>query len=120
MSFFVGDFFAMMFLKERTSDFYEMLLHHVATCVLYFSAVWGNYMVIGGVTCFCHDIGDILTTCVRLLSCTTFETASVVTYLILLLVWIWTRLIVVPLIMYNLWTVYYPDSMYGYGKFMAI
>jgi hypothetical protein len=42
MGFHVGDWFAMEFFREKTSDYYEMSLHHIATFACYFATISNN------------------------------------------------------------------------------
>ena len=42
MGYHFGDSVNQVLFKERTSDHYEMLLHHIATVALYFCMIFGN------------------------------------------------------------------------------
>ena len=44
---------------ERKNDYEEMFLHHVATCSLYFGYIFSNFMGIGSIIAYLHDIADI-------------------------------------------------------------
>lgn len=104
MGFHTGDWFAMVFIREATSDYYEMTLHHIATFTCYYTALLTNASL-GFVGFFLHDIADIFTTMGRMLSSTNFEGASLACGICLITTWIWTRLYILPHYLVAMWTV---------------
>jgi ceramide synthetase len=82
--------------NEKTSDFYEMLLHHIATCSLYFCSIFGNGLSIGSVIAYLHDIADIFVGVVKTLSTTDREFSTLLAFVSVLVTWLWTRLVVLP------------------------
>ena len=103
LGFHVGEWFAMVFLREPTSDYYEMTLHHIATFTCYYVTLTCN-AGLGYVGFYLHDIADIFTAMGRLLSSTNYEGASLVCGVLLISTWIWTRLYILPQYLYAMWT----------------
>lgn len=93
-----------MFKKEKASDFYEMLLHHIATCSLYFCMIFGNAMSLGCMVAYLHDIADIIVHLCRVSSTTEFEKAAVGLFGVLIATWFWTRILLLPQIIYKVFT----------------
>jgi ceramide synthetase len=104
MGYHIHDWFAMVYLREPNSDYYEMTLHHIATIGSYYSAIVNNH-AFGFAAMYLHDIADIFTTMSRVFTSTTLGGASVVSAIFLELTWIWTRLWVLPQCIYYLATV---------------
>lgn len=120
MGYHLSDWFNLTFVRERASDFNEMSLHHLATFTCYFAAIWGNYLVIGGVVAYLHDIADIFTTTARVLNSTHYEKSALVCFIFLLASWVWTRLYVLPQFLYRLLTDRFPESMLYFQRFNAV
>jgi ceramide synthetase len=51
--------FYMIAFSPLRNDFLEMFLHHVATILLIMCSFLSNYMAIGALIVFTHDIGDV-------------------------------------------------------------
>ena len=111
MGFHLADWFSLIFIRERASDFNEMFLHHLATLSLYVACIWGNYLVIGGVGAYLHDIADIFSSSARVFNTMDHEKSALVCFVFLLASWVWTRLYVLPQILYRVLTDPFPDSM---------
>lgn len=92
---------------ERRHDFEEMLLHHIATCALFFGFVLANFMGVGSSIAFLHDIADITSSLVKCTGCTYFDKLSNVLFLVHMLVWFVTRLIWLPYYIWMIWTTMY-------------
>jgi preprotein translocase subunit SecF len=54
------------------SDFHEMLLHHIAAVCLLFASSYGQYMGMGAVVAYLHDITDIFGCLAKLFNCTIY------------------------------------------------
>jgi hypothetical protein len=100
MGFHVFNCFEHCFLKERASDFFEMLLHHIACCSLYFCMIYGNNMGIGCTIAFLHDIADIFGNLVKCLSTTKYDKLVLPAFLAVMVTWFWTRIYVLPVIVW--------------------
>ena len=86
--------------KEKQTDYYEMLLHHIVTILLYFSMNFGGVMALGSVTALLHDLADIPIALCRLINSTIYFKKSVPLFLLLLVVWFWTRIFVFSQLIY--------------------
>ena len=96
MGFHIFNFVEHVYLKDRQSDFYEMLLHHIATCSLYFCMIYGNNMGVGCMIAYLHDIADIFANLIKCISTTHFDKAVVPVFVLMMVTWAWTRLYVLP------------------------
>lgn len=120
MGFHFGDMLNQTFIKERTSDFYEMSLHHIATLALYFTMVYGNNLGVGCVIAYLHDIADIMQTATKVAVSTKFETLPVVCFVLVLTSWFWTRLYVFPQIIYRIMTDEFDDSIWLWARLNGV
>lgn len=120
MGFHLADFFNLIFVRERASDFNEMWIHHLVSVTGYFACIWGNYLVIGGVLAYLHDIADIFTTSARVFNTTHYEKPAMLCFVLLLASWVWTRLYVLPQFLYRLLTDRFPESMLYFQRFNAV
>ena len=67
MGYHVGDLFV-HFAKERTNDFYEMLLHHCCAAFLFSEMILFNMLGIGCLVNYCHDVAEIPAMLVKAIS----------------------------------------------------
>lgn len=81
-----------------------MLLHHIATVALYFCMIYGNNLGIGCTIAYLHDIADIFGCIVKFYASTHFQNMTLYVFVVMLSVWLWTRLIVLPQIIYQIMT----------------
>lgn len=96
MGYHFGDCVSQVFFKERQSDHYEMLLHHIVTCSLYFCMIYGNNMGLGCVIAYLHDIADIFGALVKCASSTKYGDLTLVIFFFMISTWFWTRLFILP------------------------
>jgi hypothetical protein len=95
-----------IFFAERLSDWEEMMLHHIATSCLYFGYIFSNHQGIGAVIAFLHDIADIWATAAKGFNSTKYNTGAVICFVIMVITWFYTRLVVLPLVIYSIFTEY--------------
>lgn len=103
MGFHTGQFIT-HFEDMSRSDFHEMLLHHIATNGLYFGFIFSNLMPIGATIAFLHDIADIFGMLSKGLSSTRFDTATLIVFALMMVLWAMTRLVWLPILIYNIYT----------------
>ena len=120
MGYHFGDSIIQALIRERQSDFYEMLLHHIATCSLYFCMIYGNNMGIGCLIAYLHDIADIFGALVKCASTTKYANLTVLIFLIMMCLWFWTRLFVLPQIIYRIMTDEFVPSVQLFVKLNGI
>lgn len=97
----VGSLISLIYEKRR-NDFLEMGLHHVVTLYLYGGGYLTNIWESAGVVSYLHDIADILTNLVRILSETNNKKTTAALFIIYMAVWFWTRLFVFPIMIYQI------------------
>jgi acyl-CoA-dependent ceramide synthase len=92
-----------LIIEERRNDFFEMLLHHIVANYLfgglYLFNIWGG----GSVFAFLHDIADITTNLIKPLSESKDKVFSGPTFIFHMSVWFYTRLLVLPYLIYLVW-----------------
>mmetsp|Transcript_97904 Transcript_97904/g.134633 ORF Transcript_97904/g.134633 Transcript_97904/m.134633 type:complete len:139 (+) Transcript_97904:506-922(+) len=107
MGYHVVDLIHHIFVKERSNDYEEMLLHHVCTVILYTVCISVNNYVAGCPIMFLHDITDILVAFSRLVSETKLSKLAIPFFLLNMVAWFYFRLLCFPHIIYTLhnnWT----------------
>lgn len=118
--------FCHLFVEEKTANFYEMLLHHTATCSLCFGYMFSNYMGIGAIISFVHDPADIFGNACKMFNCTIYNKTALINFLITMVVWAWTRNFGLAMLVYPIWVKYrYPpwvttDDVYFYYHITCI
>ena len=104
------------FLKtEKTTDFYEMMLHHIATCSLYFCSTYGNGLAVGATIAYLHDIADIFRSATKCLTTTEYGTATIAIFCVMICNWFWTRLYIFPQTIYYIITTTHSDMVYSFA-----
>ena len=88
----------------KTSDFVEMVCHHIVTLFLFGFSYMMN-TPIGGVISLIHDISDVMICVCRFFGESVFKTATGVSVIVMLISWIYTRTIVFAQIIYAIWQV---------------
>ncbi|CAD5233366.1 unnamed protein product [Bursaphelenchus xylophilus] len=95
----------------KRSDFWEMVIHHVATILLLSLSWTTNFVRVGTLVLICHDTADILLDLGKLFRYAKWERALTVTFLALLVTWILTRILLFPLIIIRSIVVSAPKSI---------
>jgi hypothetical protein len=91
------------FFTSRKTDFIEMGLHHIVAIYLYGGCYLFHAWNIGGVIALIHDIADITTGIVKALAETRFGNAAAVSFVIHMMLWFYTRLLLLPWSIYKIW-----------------
>ncbi|KAJ1791227.1 Sphingosine N-acyltransferase lag1 [Coemansia sp. RSA 2399] len=89
-------------IEERRKDFLVMLTHHIITCNLMCWSLYMNFTRIGNVILCLMDSSDIFlsgTKCTRYLG---FERVSVVSFVVFIISWIYTRHYLYLKVMYSI------------------
>ena len=87
-----------------------MMIHHLVANCLFFCAIFGNIIHFGAVLAYLHDIADVPANLGKVLSSTTFEKAALVDGVLLMLSWAHTRIILLPICIYRLFFMSYPEQ----------
>jgi len=89
--------FILQFKQNRTRNSYgEFLLHDMATLMLLVISFLNNYLRMGAVVLFLHDISDIFSYGCKIYVDTKHIKLTLFFYVSLVLTWFWTRLYVFP------------------------
>lgn len=88
--------------SPRRSDFMEMMIHHVATLSLVLYSMLYNRTNVGVLIMFLHDISDIPVYLCKAFSDTKFEITTIVSFVLLILGWIYFRIYALGMIIYEL------------------
>jgi ceramide synthetase len=88
--------FIYQFMFAHRMDFYEMLLHHSVTVAVIVYSYCMNFVRIGTVVYFLHDVSDIFSYAVKMSVDTPFKKLTLTIYGLLLAVWGYTRMFVFP------------------------
>ena len=101
-----------MFFVEKDNDWREMVLHHLAALALYPGFIFANILGVGTVICWLHDLGDILVNTTRLCNLLDWHIATGVTFLANMILWFYTRLLILPTYIYLIVTeIRYPEPV---------
>jgi len=98
LGYFLEDFCNHVLFKERSSDFWEMNLHHSMTLTLISGMILQNWVPPGTIIIFLHTVPDAFITAARILSQTQFKTATYVAFAFALIIWMYFRNLCLPLI----------------------
>ena len=96
---------------KTRNDFVEMFLHHSVTIALYGFSYYCNITNGGSMIIFLHDIADIFTSGIRCFSETNFKILSIISAIMMLFSWFYTRICVFPFVIY--YSVFYEDYIKG-------
>ena len=102
MGYHISSFMELLFASTRKNDFREMLLHHITTCTLYLGFIYSNILGVGGVIAWLHDLADVFVALSRFLNCLGFENEASFVFWVMYVVWVYTRMVVLPIYIYNI------------------
>ena len=85
-------------------DFVEMGFHHILAMYLMGGMYLFNVWEIGSVIAFLHDIADINTGLIKMLSESIYTRVTGIFFIFnTFFVWLWTRMLVLPWCIYSIW-----------------
>jgi len=97
LSYYIMDLLNLLFVNEQQSDFYMMVIHHLSSIFLITFSYWANLSNIGSIIFHLHNIGNVLVYFVRITMYSEISSAFKGSMaVVLIIVWIYTRLIVLP------------------------
>lgn len=93
-----------------------MFLHHVAAVCLYPGFILSNVMGVGVVLAWLHDIADIAVNFTRLVLVMDMKIVAFLGYLVMISLWVYTRLLILPMYIYRILTGYsFPDHIWHFN-----
>ena len=90
------------FFHARKTDFVEMGLHHIVAIYLFGGCYLCNVWECGSVIAFLHDVADITTNIMKMFAESRFGTATAIGFSIHMVIWFFTRNILLPWMIYCL------------------
>ena len=95
-----------IFFAEREGDFAEMLLHEMVTAIIYFQYLSSNFLPIGTMISFLHDMTDIPATMSKGAWTTTWWKISAPLFIFNQITWFFFRLYCFPMLIFDLYNYY--------------
>jgi len=96
---------------RKRNDYEEMLLHHIVTATLYVGYLQSNFTCIGTLIAFEQDLADVLVQLSKMFSSTRFKKLTISLFLSMVVVWAYTRLYVLPMLIYSIVSDLIPNHM---------
>lgn len=107
--------------REKRPDFDEMFAHHICAVALTGGMLMTNNRGIGCVTAYIHIWADIPVQITRILSTTYYAKTTAVSLVVLISVWIWTRVFLLGVITWMCWfSLVYPAEIWHFNIFSRI
>jgi len=89
--------------ERHRGDFAEMMVHHICSIGSIFGYILANCHVLGAPVAVLHDAVDIFANLARIFQPTKlFIPVGLLTFAVMMFIWIWTRLLVLPVVIYRL------------------
>jgi hypothetical protein len=98
-------------------DFNETLVHHMCAVSLTAGTVFGNSRGIGLIIAYLHAISDVMVNVSRFWASTTYTAPSVVSYVVMMFVLIWSRILVFGYMVYRMWGRRFPPEFSQFDNF---
>jgi hypothetical protein len=87
--------------EKVRGDFREMFIHHVITNLLIFGSSWFRFTRVGSMVFLVHDISDVPVDLSKLANFLKWKTGTIICFVSMVLMWIATRLYVLPFYIYR-------------------
>ena len=117
-----GDFLSLIFLEERQHDFLEMAVHHLSTFGLITSMILANFLPIGCIVTFLHDVSDCPVSAIRILSnCADCVKSTLAVFSTTIITWFYTRNVCLSYIVWRIWNeVKYQEAYVSYDPIIKL
>lgn len=93
--------FAIQWSPDVRGDFQEMFVHHVVTNLLVVGSSFCRLGRIGSMVFLVHDLSDVPVDCSKLANFVKYKKTTIVCFISMVLVWIATRLYVLPFVIFR-------------------
>lgn len=115
LGYYLDDLVSHNFFRERSTDFWEMNLHHLLTIGLFGGMILMNAIYPGTIISFLHGISDITIAASRIGSHTEFKMSTRITFIVNTVLFIYLRNYVIPVYMFACWRgLVYPPELSQY------
>ena len=98
-------------------DFNETLVHHLCAVSLTFGTVFANSRGIGLTIAYLHAISDIWVNVSRICASTVYTVPSVISYVVMMVVWIWSRIVCFGYMVFRMWSRRFPPELAQFDNF---
>ena len=100
VGYYIGDLVDTVLTNRDSSEFWEMLFHHILTITLLCGMIMQNQLRIGVIVSFIHNATDIMSNICRGSSQLRFPTITLVTFFINFVIWVYFRNIALPVLVW--------------------
>jgi ceramide synthetase len=83
-------------IEERREDFLEMAVHHSVTIFLMASTLHMEYIRIGLMVLYVHDLSDLLGCPAKMFNYCGWKMTAIAFFLPMMAVWFWMRMVLLP------------------------
>ena len=105
---------------ERGGDYEEMLLHDTVTCFLFFGFLFSNFLPVGTMIIILHDACDVLVHIAKAMNVSIFTDYAPIPFVGMQLIWLWMRLICLPIIIWSITEHGYPEDRAQFDPFINL
>ena len=84
-------------------DFNETFAHHICAVSLTFGAIFANGRGLGLIISYLHAVTDIFVNFSRIFASIKYNGPILISYLVMMVLWIWFRIFVFGYIIYRVW-----------------
>ena len=107
--------------KKERPDFHETLVHHLCAAALTGGMLMTNNRGVGILTAYIHIWADIPVQFARIFSSTYYVKTSAVSLIVLIIVWVWTRVFILAHVIWGVWFLMeYPAKISHFNIFKHI
>lgn len=99
MGYHIGSLLHHALAHQKSNDYLEMMFHHLVTFYLYSFSYMSNTLI-GAVIAYIHDVADIGVTWTRAWSESKYGLFTAISFIITLVFWFYTRLLMLPWCIY--------------------
>ena len=118
--FHLGNSIQHVLFEERGPEFAEMFIHHIAANSLYFAYIYGNAFLFGSIVAYLHDLADIPANLGKSFGSTTLGGLTGVIGVFLVSIWFWTRIYLLPQIIYFISQTKMDPSLERFSPFILL
>ena len=95
--------FAHFFIREKSPDFAEMSLHHIAHVALTSTYLFGNMIPLGILIMFIHDASDVLISVTKVFHLMNRNNIAYFPLVLCVFTWFFGRLVCLPMYLMEIW-----------------
>mmetsp|Transcript_9945 Transcript_9945/g.11535 ORF Transcript_9945/g.11535 Transcript_9945/m.11535 type:complete len:355 (-) Transcript_9945:291-1355(-) len=93
--------FLSLLIDSRRKDFWEMMFHHIFTCLLLLISYHEGHLRVGAVVVFLHNLADPFLQGAKLFNYMNMEKSSTITFVVFAVIFIVSRLVIYPQVIHS-------------------